>query len=181
MDKAIIHCRMRKVAVQAGGNIGAWPRYLADKFENVLTFEPERINYACLAKNTEGFTNIEHYKAALSDTNGSFKLHVADSIGSHHMTNEPGETKTFRLDAFELEYCDLIVLDIEGAEMLALKGAEKIIEVFAPVIMLEDRSHGEKKGFGYSSADLHAHMDSLGYGIKTKVRHDVVWVPKDFY
>lgn len=39
------HVSNKKVVVQAGGNMGMYPRLLADMFETVYTFEPDPMNF----------------------------------------------------------------------------------------------------------------------------------------
>jgi hypothetical protein len=42
-----------------------------------------------------------------------------------------------RIDDMHLPSCDLIQLDIEGYELFALQGAQRTIEQYRPVIMIE--------------------------------------------
>ena len=49
----------RDVVVQAGGNQGMYPRYYANIFEKVYTFEPDVDNYFCLDFNCLG---VQYYQ-----------------------------------------------------------------------------------------------------------------------
>jgi hypothetical protein len=59
-------------------------------------------------------------------------------------TNRTGDlslqVQVMLIDDLELDACDAIQLDIEGYEYPALKGAERTIERFRPVIATENPS-----------------------------------------
>src|SRR5713226_10173153 len=55
LERAYPHCRGFDVAVQAGGNAGAWPKAMAGKFAAVYTFEPDALNFYCLCRNVPEF------------------------------------------------------------------------------------------------------------------------------
>jgi len=177
MDLAIGLCLHRRTVVQAGGNIGAWPVYLAKKkFTSVLTFEPEAVNHACLVKNIAPFPQIHAFHAALGATAGTVKLKVCESIGSHHLVMEKGDTVMTTIDQLGLDDLDLIVADVEGAELLLIQGALGTIARCKPIIQLEDRGHGMKKGFGY---EFSAILDTLpDYFPTARVGRDVILRPK---
>ncbi len=59
IEWAIARCKQRRTAVQAGGNIGLWPRRLAQSFENVITFEPDAISIECLRQNVPDNVDIQ--------------------------------------------------------------------------------------------------------------------------
>lgn len=175
MQLAVDLCEKLRTVVQAGGNIGAWPVWLSHHFIEVITFEPEPTNFACLEKNTAKFKNIEAHFAALGAEVGTAKLNVCQSIGSHHLTQQPGDTHVLTIDGFNLEHCDLIVLDIEGAEALALQGAQETLTRCRPVVMFESKGHGTKKGFGLTHEDIVAQLPN--YILAEKVRHDCIFLP----
>lgn len=137
----------RGTCIQAGGNVGVYPRALASYFEHVSTFEPNRENFACLLKNTESQTNITKKRYAL----GEFKSKVGTA--SHEKGNSGAvhivagdETIVAPIDDMVLDECDLIWLDIEGYEEPALRGAESTIRRFKPAIIIEENK---------LAADLH--------------------------
>ena len=61
---------------------------------------------------------------------------------------------------------DFIKIDVEGAELLTLKGGKRILQSNKPVIVLE---HGEKGAgsYGYQAADLWHYFNELGYQLYT--------------
>src|SRR3954463_5592306 len=50
--RAMEACKGFDLCIQAGGNCGTWPRYLAERFGAVYTFEPDPANFTALAFNT---------------------------------------------------------------------------------------------------------------------------------
>jgi len=134
------YCTSRKVAVQAGGFIGIYPKLLSLMFDEVYTFEPDPLNFHCLVNNCQS-PNIHKFNSVLGaehqlvnvggglDVNpGMFKV-----LGSDNRSNVP----TLRIDDLQLNACDLIQLDIEGYEVNALTGASETIERFKPIICCE--------------------------------------------
>lgn len=68
---------------------------------------------------------------------------------------------------------DVIKMDIEGAELGALKGGAALVGRARPVIMFESMGEGEN-ALGYSPAGLWDWLDGQGYGICTpdRLAHD---------
>lgn len=155
--------------------LGAWPIWLSHHFTEVITFEPERTNYVCLERNSEQYKNIEIHHAALGAEVGTAALRVCRSIGSHYLLPESGDTRVLTIDGFNLEHCDLIVLDVEGYEFEALSGAMDTIKRCQPIIQIEDRGHGIKKGNGKTFDDICKLLEE--YSIYQRVGRDVVFKP----
>jgi len=154
MEFASHRCQHRRMAIQAGGNIGAWPVWLAKRFIEVMTFEPEDLNYRCLVRNAERHHNIETYHAALGAEEGRCELNVTPGLGGHHMSLRPGSTVMLTVDGFKLEHLDYLVLDVEGWEHEALRGALDTIARCRPIIQLEDKNFAGAKGTGKGLGDI---------------------------
>jgi FkbM family methyltransferase len=141
----------KRVCVQAGGNVGVYPLALAKVFDHVITFEPDADNFDCLAENVALENVILNY-AALGATAGMCGiLRIdTDNCGSHKTL--PGTVVPVQtIDSLSLDQCDLIWLDIEGAEADAIQGALATIEKFSPIIVLEEKGLGPKADIpGYS-------------------------------
>jgi FkbM family methyltransferase len=193
MRHSMPHVRRKGVAVQAGGHVGMWPLWLSPIFDKVVTFEPHPINYAALRKNVEAKDNVVAINTALSDKSGTSRLRWSKNAGGHNVYDgahlmdfsKPGNAlpditlspiSTTALDDMELERCDFLMLDVEGYELPALQGAVRTIETFHPVIQLEDRGHGIKKGRGDTFADIERFLHGHGYKAIDRVRNDVIFV-----
>lgn len=144
LEVTLDFCKQFRTAVQAGGSIGYWPARMAEKFERVITFEPEKEMFKCLKKNLAGYENVEVRNEALDVENRKCGLERS-GFGSHYIL--PGDDITaVRLDDLAIKDVDLIQLDIEGYECNALEGAEQTVDLYRPIIQVEcnhpERSHG---------------------------------------
>lgn len=179
MEVALRFTPGRKVAVQAGGHCGIWPLWLAKRFSRVFTFEPDAANWECLKVNCDGALTggrIFAVNACLGEAPTSIRMSVnRKNTGGHKGTRAPGDTPVVTIDGLALTECDLIVLDIEGMELPALKGAQRTIAEHHPVIMLEDRGHGDRHGWGGAEAIV-MWLAERGYREQARVSHDVVFV-----
>lgn len=171
MLPALDLCEGRDVAVQAGGNCGVWAAWLADRFNTVVTFEPDPTNFACLRQNVPG--NVIPYEAALGAKHDLTDM-VRDrkNCGAHYLKPGSGPIAVHPLDALSLRACDYLCLDVEGYEMLALIGAEETIRAHHPVIQIEDKGLSEK--FGYAKGDAEKWLRRFGYKVRRRVARDVI-------
>jgi FkbM family methyltransferase len=182
LDLALKHVKNFDVAVQAGGNCGVWPKALGMKFGTVYTYEPEPRNFYCLAHNCWE-DHIIKIQAALGD---AYERPVAldyvageRNLGAVAVGLDPLELQRFPvmcIDDLGLRNCDLIQLDIEGYEPLALKGAQATIQRCEPVIMVEDKGLSEKYGFPKGWSEDYALLTAMGYQITERAIRDVVLV-----
>lgn len=172
-DHALKYVRNANACVQAGGNCGLWASYLAGKFREVWTIEADFTNYRCLVRNVKA-ANVRPIWAALSNKSGqSVDLcRFEANIGAHYVKGA-GHIATITIDELELEHCDLIQLDIEGMEAIALEGARATIERFKPVIMIEN--NGSCELYYGTPADWHMHFP--GYRVAGEIRRDKILVP----
>lgn len=142
VHKILGACDRMRVAVQAGGNMGLYPKLLARRFDWVYTFEPFPLSFVCLSRNvTED--NVFKVNAALSDRHGlvSIPMEHHENYGMNSVAFEvPGRIPSFRIDDLALDECDLIWLDTESTENTIIEGAWETIERFKPVIATENLS-----------------------------------------
>lgn len=129
---------------------------LVDKAGKVYAFEPLRRNLQALrenlALNEELTTNVTVVEAAISDLSGRRVLHnVASSCTARlastpHRDDSTQEIVSITLDEFvfdrQMSPPHLLKLDIEGAEVLALRGAQRLLREVRPLWILE--LHGEE-------------------------------------
>jgi FkbM family methyltransferase len=129
------------IVVQAGGFNGLYPLLFSHTFRSVYTFEPHPLNFYLLNRNCQS-DNVIKFNAALGDEHKMVGIHSGNihNLGASSVI-ENGIIPQMRIDDLILPECDLIMLDIEGKEMEALKGAENTIRKFKPPICLEILSH----------------------------------------
>lgn len=171
MDLALAMVPHRRIAVQAGGNCGVWAAHLAKTFDRVFTFEPDPVNYHCLAQNVP--TNVRHFEAALGDGDGRTGLkRIAGNCGAHALDGE-GDIPVMAIDSLNLEACDYLCLDIEGYELIALRGAARTIRRFRPVIQIEDK--GLSRAYGHEKGDAERWLAAeFGYQVAHRINRDVI-------
>lgn len=162
------------VAIQAGGYIGGWASWLAKRFEAVYTFEPYAPYQQCIAFNAPQ-ENVYAFRGVLSDRSGCVGLHEQSLVsGSHYVDETQGRIPAFTIDALNLPRLDLLVLDVEGFELPALRGAQDMLHKYHPVLHLEDLALGVKKGRGDTFNDILEFLRPFNYQLKERVARDVV-------
>lgn len=129
----------------------------------VVAFEPvgENLNYLETHLRINAVSNVEIVRAAVSDRAGRIRLTRGPS-SSMWLLHSQGEleVEAVRLDDLvmngRLPPPDVIKMDIEGAELLALQGSVNVLECHRPVVILS--THGP---------EVRAHccelLDSAGY------------------
>lgn len=158
LEVGLSQCTTRRTAVQAGGNVGLWPRRLAQVFDRVFTFEPDGPSRACLDRNVP--RNVVVSAAALGSAPGTCGL-SHKSLGSHRVIEDGAGVAITTVDSLNRFDVDFLQLDIEGYELHALEGAVLTITRSRPVIQLELR--GFTSHFGRSDDAVRTLLADLGY------------------
>lgn len=134
------------VVLDAGANEGALSIIYAKKVGlkgQVFSFEPDTININILHKNLELNVDVEPIKLVtkgLWDKTAVLDFFEAGSVGSSMFYEDKNSKKvsihTISIDEFVtregISKLDFIKMDIEGAEIKALKGAVKTIKQLLP-------------------------------------------------
>lgn len=180
------------IAVQAGSAFGLYPLALATHFERVITFEPLDENVMAMANNflrePELSSRIMHYGRALwSEPDVTFYMRYPkdklNSYGAHCISQKVRGQKidTMCIDQLKLQDVDLIWLDIEGAELHALKGACHTISANRPIIVVEDRSLTQMREYGTVKGQAVTWVcQAWDYTVVGKTHADVIMVPKEW-
>lgn len=173
--------RGRTVAVQAGGNLGIFPKALAREFRTVYTFEPAWDLFRLLMLNAPE-PNIVKFQAALGAEAGLVGLsrRRRDGKPHHHegITHVAGSgtVPVLRLDDLRLPVVDLLYLDVEGYELFALQGARETIARCQPVIAVEINKCVEF--VGHSAEEVRQWIEAQAYRQALTVKSDEVFVPR---
>jgi len=137
-----------------GANIGYYTLQSAVRVENegkVYCFEPVSTTYKKLIDNIKlnRFNNIVPQNFALSNKKGEIELFVAgeNSTGSSSLTMHidfsgiKEKVQTITLDEYVLNEkipkVDIIKIDVEGSEPMAIEGMKQIMQNFKPIILIE--------------------------------------------
>ena len=168
------------VAIDGGAHVGTWTMAMAPRFERVTAFEPTPETFGYLCENTAGHSNVECRNDALLDYRGMVNV-VQPREKRKRLTSRQveraadGTIPCVAIDELKLPRCDLIKLDLEGAEGLALKGARLTIMRHKPVLVIEVSDLS--KGFGHAPEDIEWQVIDMGYREAFRALVDRVYVP----
>ena len=180
LDAAFKYVKKFGVAIDAGANIGLQSVRLAQKFNQVHSFEPTSVNYDCLINNVKTFSNVQVYKTGLGEREESANIKLPtestncgafsivdfnDHVGSVFTEN----IEILPLDQFQI-LPDFIKIDTQGFELFILKGAKNTLKN-KPVLLLECEKKQEKQL-------ISNYLMPLGYTVIETVRKDSIWIVK---
>lgn len=163
--------------IDIGANIGWYSIYAASIVGSggaVLAFEPDAKNCELLRKNVVagGFRQIHVYEKAVMGVGGEIKSlsKSPDNFGDHAFLDpsysdpedrEMVPVETVTIDSLEsplFERLSLVKIDIQGAEPDALRGMQKTVNRYRPILLLE-YSPGLIPRFGGSSFEIFAYIE----------------------
>lgn len=134
--------REGNVFVDIGANVGYFSRLasgIVGTSGAVYAVEADIENYCALTKNADEYSNIYTAHAAISDNNGFANMNHSTHAACHSLVNTRNRLDgsqmsvfTMTLDHFWTNYLDKIEInflkiDVEGAEIMVLKGMENIL------------------------------------------------------
>lgn len=176
------------ICLHVGASEGRHARVMAQAAPRgrVFCFEPNSYSFAALGHfvRMHGLANVETIHAAVSDAPGEVTLNVPVKasgragrsfgvIGETAARSDVTATSVRRehvpavtLDGFLAERglkADFIRMDIEGAEILALRGAAGLIAEHRPNMLLEIHAVSLKENFGSSAGEVVELLLSAGY------------------
>lgn len=169
------------VLYDLGANVGLVTVHAAHKCARVVAFEPDPGYRARLERNLQinSLANVQVIDWAVSDHQGEARLFVDNDQGlarfSPILTDWPGRPvkKTVHIDSIDnalsqemFPWPDVLKVDIEGAEMSALRGMDRLLaSERAPTIFIE--VHPEfLPAFGSSAGEVMNYLEVLGYEIE---------------
>lgn len=140
-----------RLAVDVGAHIGTWTRQLAPRFDAVVAFEPDALNFEALQENLGGVGNTRLLPLALAKSPGRFSLSHDGTVnsGQGYLTPlQDGQpwVVCVTLDMLALEGVGLLKLDVEGLECDVIAGAEQTIRGSRPVVVLEENVCAQRYG-----------------------------------
>lgn len=191
------------VFLDIGANIGMFSCAVGVHFKKkasqgrIYSFEPVPTTYNRLLQNlnlNDLCTVVNPNNIALSDACGSIMMYqapagnttnaVSEYVVSNDLKNSmqlnnwaPYEATALTLDQWSkktvLKKCDLIKIDVEGAEMKVLKGAYNFINQFRPIILGEFNPYW----MGQCKCDIHDvinYFDNVDYQVYLKLKNKYI-------
>jgi FkbM family methyltransferase len=168
--------------MDVGANIGTTALTFAQLVPKgkVIAFEPNSTNFKRLSENASlnKTINVSLNNVGLGHKEEQVKLYVIDDtnpgmnriLNNSAMVNELNSEviNIKRLDDFiekeKITHLDLIKIDVEGYEFNVLKGAEKILNDFKPVLFIEVNDANISQN-GSSAKELITHLQQKKYAI----------------
>jgi len=127
------------VVADVGANIGIYSQFLSrcvGPTGSVHSFEPSPDNFRRLSAATRDLSNVRLTQAAVGERSGECKLYVSDKLNvDHRAYKADGDsrravpTEMVALDDYFKpgQRVDLIKMDIQGYELHALRGAQRVL------------------------------------------------------
>lgn len=168
------------IVADIGANIGLYTVIAARKvgpIGKVFSFEPEAENFDLLSKNVElnKFENTTLINSALSDTSGERDLYLSKDNKGHYSFSDDSfadtkiSVKTNTFDEYMKKYgspkIDLIKMDIEGAEPLALDGMKETIKRNSEIIIFTEIYPKAMKRLGKDPLEFLRTLDSFDLSV----------------
>jgi len=173
--------------LDAGAHHGHTAIQYLEHFPNsrVIALEPEPENFAIAKKALEPFgERVELLPFALAEADGSVALRLTSHSGAHSLlevgdmryydapveTRTPIEVRAVTLDSLlaehRLDRLDILKMDIQGAELLALRGAAGLlarhaIRLIALEVLFQPLYRNQPTFW-----DIADHLRSLGYALQ---------------
>lgn len=138
-------CPRHGTALDIGAWYGPWSRALARRVDHVLAFEPNPAVARVLSRTVPG--NVRVVPAAATDHAGSAQLWVpATGMGTEGIaslqpladpTAQPVQVRSTTVDTLGLDDVTMVKIDVEGAELSTLHGAQSTLARCRPTLLIE--------------------------------------------
>jgi FkbM family methyltransferase len=155
-------CPDHGTALDVGAWYGPWSAALARRMDDVIAFEPNPTVAEALARSTP--PNVRVVQAAATDHTGHDTLWVRAGMGGEAVASlnplphaQPVDVPCVTIDGLDLPAVGFIKLDVEGAELPALRGAHTTLARHHPTLLIELEY---RRG---PVADVLSYLAGLGY------------------
>lgn len=167
--------RKGDTVLDIGSHIGYYALLAAEivgKHGSVTAFEPDTVSYGLLKKNrsVNNYENITPINKAVSEKNAIERLYINRLNTGDNKLIKDGTTKeyvkieTIKLDDFlKVKKVDVIKIDIQGAELRALKGMTKLLKANPKCRILIEFWPSGLVSAGTSAKELLAFLGKLDY------------------
>ncbi len=181
------------VLLDVGAHVGHWALRLAAKASKVIAVEANPATAATLRRHLamNDITNVTVIELAAWDEDAWLRLEDPNGQIEGGSTRtlpaggeNPGTVPASRLDASAQIWnavlgtgrLDLVKLDVEGADIRALKGMAGLLEKYAPALFIECH---DIYGY-YTREDLERTLTGLGYVFEVAASMPSQWMPDGY-
>ena len=145
LNQALIFVKNFRCAIDGGAHYGSWSRYLAKKFNRVISFEPNLKTFECAKLNLIHLPNVDLRQEAIGERIDKVL------VGRGKMYSHPGmetiigigDIPLVTIDSLNLDCLDFLKLDLEGYEYHALSGAVDTLVRYKPIVIFEENVRGK--------------------------------------
>ena len=188
----------RRICLDIGANIGNYSLFFSNFFDQIIAFEPNLKSFRLLQINAELAPNVKLLNFGASDRKQTLTAFedplnvgattVEENVSGGRILNS--KTPIVKKISFNMEKIDDVIdqdlfrkidflkIDVEGHELAALRGAEKLLLSSFPVIAFE----AQKETIFQGSSEVIEYLRNLGYqNFYSVVRFgNSKWPPKPF-
>jgi FkbM family methyltransferase len=149
LSRAAALVRPEDICFDVGANVGLYTLLLAPRCRRVVAFEPVPRNLRYLHRHVElnRLENVTIAPLAVTDREGLASFAPGDNCAVGHVDESGTQpVATVSIDGFVAQYGlapSFIKMDVEGAEVLVLRGAERTLTAHRPAIVYS--IHGEEQ------------------------------------
>jgi FkbM family methyltransferase len=171
------------IVLEVGAHVGHWTLRLADHAALILAVEANPETATVLRRNLviNDITNVEIIPVAAWDENTTLRLedpnkrNAGGSTRTLPSTEGDATVPAAPLDDVitDLPRLDLVKLDVEGADIHALRGMAKLLREHRPVLFIECHDYC---GY-YTRAELEETLTDLGYTWEVAHTYASTWSP----
>jgi FkbM family methyltransferase len=175
MNFLLRYLRAEDSFLDIGANVGVYTLLAASKIQNgtIYSFEALPKNSKRLEDNLKlnQFQQVKSYALAVSNSTGSIALNLAEGDSMPFITTDatddtiivPTDTLDNLLQDKCLDNLTLAKIDIEGAEILAMKGATSLLKQQRPFVWILEILDSVNS-FDYQQKDVADFLQDYNYG-----------------
>lgn len=183
MRQMLAELNMEDVFFDVGACIGLFSLHAAKRCRHVFAFEPEPGFREHLERNVKinDFQNLTILPYAISDQSGTLSLFTNGTDGKSPSLENNGFQNTVDVEARTLPglvFQDhilpptIIKIDIEGAEILAIRGMKELFKINPPRLIFLELHPILLTHFGSSTTEVLSLLAQSGYKIRQKSQRD---------
>ncbi|MBI2030608.1 FkbM family methyltransferase [Candidatus Kaiserbacteria bacterium] len=141
----------------------------------VYCFEADPENFSLLKRNTRRYPNIRLFQSAVAEHTGMIDFyHLETSTGCHSLIEPESSARKISVNAVsvddllargEIARVDLIKIDIEGGEPLAMRGMQKLLTESRTIKLISEFNAGSLSAGGVEPRDFIAQLESYGFTV----------------
>lgn len=119
-----------------GDSAISFNKFAKNQYKKIICFEPDSVNFRKLQQVFHNVENVEMFPYAVGDENGTISF--SEGKGNESAIAENGNVcvPIIRMDDFIKGPISIIKMDIEGAELDALRGGAELIKKYRPKLIV---------------------------------------------